>query len=122
MNQQQDIIVDGNEIVSHRWFTPHEALESFGTGTIKLFPPQFYLLEALSSISFNELNYVKYEGEVLPKQYFEDQKEFLLLPGDHKYNADIEQLKLIHDKNEGYHRIEVKQDNGIFTHLKLIQS
>lgn len=44
-----DVIVDGSEIVEHRWYTPQEALSDRQSRLIDMMPPTFMTLEELVS-------------------------------------------------------------------------
>ncbi len=48
----REVIVDGSEIVDHRWYTPQEALADREARLIDMMPPTFMTLEELVSCQF----------------------------------------------------------------------
>lgn len=122
----QNITVDGKEIVSFKWITPMNALKAFQTKEIKLFPPQYYILDSLSKQRFDDLPERK--DVLLPQRRMIEDDAYLILPGDPLYDCELNVgmipslLKIDEIKRmNGMHRIKtVMESENEFKELKVL--
>ena len=49
IEEEQDVVVDGGEIMEHRWVPPSQVLQEQAAGELKMMPPTFVSLEAVNA-------------------------------------------------------------------------
>ncbi|WP_214104053.1 NUDIX hydrolase [Acrocarpospora catenulata] len=87
-----DVVVDGRELLDHRWLSPEEALREHGDGRLTLLPPTWLTLydlrqdgsvaEAMGRLSIREPE--SFAGRVIR----EDTGMAMVWAGDDEYDAD----------------------------------
>ena len=92
--------VDGNEIVSARWWSPSQVLHAYQQGSLELAPPTIRILHDLlgnqSPLSLLEdLSTRPYIEPICPQIHRDQSQYFLSLPGDDLYPPS-------HDFNSPY--------------------
>jgi 8-oxo-dGTP pyrophosphatase MutT (NUDIX family) len=89
----RDVVVDGSEILSHRWLTPVDAIAAHREGDLDLLPPTYIALEELSTCTTIDDVLQMYRDrrviEILPKFVKTAVGAVALYPGDAGYkNSD----------------------------------
>ena len=89
IKMDKDVVVDGSEILAHRWLTPAAALAAHRAGELDLLPPTYIALAELDGCSTIEEVFRHYRArrvvEILPKFVKTDVGAVALYPGDAGY-------------------------------------
>lgn len=91
VDEGADVVVDGSEIVEHRWYKPADAVAALNNKEIEMMPPTFITLTELAEASdaadalmmYRERKVPRY----LPKFTMTDKGICMLYPGDAGYEA-----------------------------------
>ncbi len=92
----QQVVVDGSEIVEHRWYRPGEAIAALHNKEIEMMPPTFITLTELATtdtVGQAMAMYRKREvPEYLPKFTMTEKGICMLYPGDSGYESGDQNL------------------------------
>lgn len=90
----KDVRVDGQEIIEHAWYRPHQALSDHNHHKMRLTPPAFVLLSRIAG--FDSLGTIRRWAQTIGVLYFEGRSvrltdgQCVLYPGDEAYeDADL---------------------------------
>lgn len=90
INIDNDVVVDGSEILFHRWLTPAAALAAHRAGELDLLPPTYIALAELDSCRSIDEVLAQYRErsviEILPKFIKTTVGAMALYPGDAGYD------------------------------------
>lgn len=90
VDEIDDVVVDGGEIVQHRWLKPQEALDAHRAKTFELTPPTFVTLWELSGCESADDALAMYRNrtvpEYLPHVCQSERGLCMLYPGDIGYD------------------------------------
>lgn len=86
-----DVVIDGSEIVEHRWLEPQAAVALHRAGQLEMMPPTFITLTELASCTSAEAVMAMYRArpvlEILPRFVVTDAGRVALYPDDAGYDS-----------------------------------
>lgn len=96
------VVVDGSEIVEHRWYQPRDAISALNNKEIEMMPPTFITLTELvkASDAADALAMYRHRKvpEYLPKFTMTDKGICMLYPGDAGYESGDQEAEGRHHR------------------------
>ncbi|HET8710735.1 MAG TPA: NUDIX hydrolase [Spongiibacteraceae bacterium] len=90
-NGEADVVIDGSEIVAHRWIDPHEAIALHRASGLHMMPPTFITLTELadchSVIDVEAMYRDRPVIEILPRFVAHESSRVALYPHDSGYES-----------------------------------